>query len=304
MDLYLDEFMRGIKETMALHKQGESIFEMGGGNLFPTMGKQQMWQFSKAPGHIHFSDGMKSYSFKHEGELNEDDLDLEKIPDVPLPDLFKDSTSKGKAQVHRSDPGSIYFTLQEGTRNPTYTFKHTGGQKWKAIAKKRKAKEALKEPAFIANVNAEAIKEGMLKQAMEMLKSAEGGALDFFNRAAGGALNATVNAPLSIGLAPGRVGGAPAGGLNAPNMDTTGQMFGNAAKAGVLGAGVGLGYHGLKRHFWNTPEENAEEDPNAVVRRMALPALGMAGANMAERSLFPNYYRMASEGHTPTVTAK
>lgn len=296
MNLYLDEFMRGIKETMALHKQGESIFEMGGGNLFPTMERQQMWQFSKAPNHIHFSDGMKTYSFKHQGELNEDDLELEKIPEVPLPDLFKDSTGKGKAQVHRADPGSIYFTLQEGTRNPTYTFKHTGGQKWKAIAKKRKAKEALKEPAFISNINAESIKEGMLKQATEMMKSGEGDALDFFNQAAGSALKGVVNTPPTLALAPGRIGG------DNPAIDSGRDMLANAGKAGLVGAGLGLGYHGLKRHFWNTPEENAEEGSHALARRMALPALAMAGVNAAERNLAPRYYELAAQGKTPMPT--
>ena len=297
MNLYLDEFMRGIKETLELHKQGQSIFEMGGGNLFPTSEKQQMWQYSKAPGHIHFSDGVNTYSFKHDKELAEEDLDMEKIPDVPLPDLYKDSTGKGKAQIHRSDPGSIYFTLQEGTRNPTYTFKHTGGQKWKAIIKKKKAKAALQQPAFIPNVNAEAIKEGMLKQALEMSKSAEGGALDFFNNAAGSAMNAVVNTPHTLALAPGRIGG------DNPANDTGGQMLGNAAKAGLVGAGLGLGYHGLKRHFWNTPEENAEEGPNALARRVALPALGMAAANAGERSMFPNYYRLAAQGKSPMITS-
>lgn len=296
MNLYLDEFMSGIKEMLALHKQGESIFEMGGGNMFPNIEKQQMWQFSKAPGHIHFSDGMKTYSFKyHNGGLSEEDMEMEKIPDVPMPDLFKDSLSKGKAQVHRADPGSIYFTLQEGTSNPTYTFKHTGGQKWKAITKKKKAKEALKEPAFISNVNAESIKEGMLKQAAEMSKSATGGALDFFNQAGGKTLDAVVNAPHTLALAPGRIGGDPTG-------ETTGQMWGNAGKAGLVGAGLGLGYHGLKRHFWNTPEENEQEGSTAALTRIGLPALGMAGINMAERSLSKDYYQQAAQGHSPMLT--
>jgi hypothetical protein len=78
-------------------------------------------------------------------------------------------------------------------------------------------------------------------------------------------------------------------------------MWGNAAKAGVLGAGAGLGYHALKRHT-NTPEENAEENPHAGLFRTLLPAVGLAGMNMAERSVFPNYYQLASEGHTPLMT--
>jgi hypothetical protein len=299
MDLYFDEFIKGVKETLDLHKQGESIFEMGGGNMFPSIERQQMWQWSKAPGHIHFSDGMKTYSFKHQGDLADEDVDLEKIPDVPLPDLFKDSTGKGKAQVHRADPGSIYFTLQEGTRNPTYTFKHTGGQRWKAIVKKKKPKAQLAQPAFIPNVNAEAIKEGMLKAAEELLKDAQGGVLDFFNRAAGGALDTAVNAPGVMLNAPGRIGDSN------PGDDTLGQTLGNAGKAGLLGAGLGLGYHGIKQHFFNTPEENANENQSktTMLRRMLLPGLALGGANAISRTTFPDHIFRAGQGKTPTLTA-
>jgi hypothetical protein len=177
MNLYIDEMMAGIQEVMSLYKQGASIFEMGSGNLFPNLNSQKMWQFSRGEKHLHLSDGEHTYSFH--GDLADEDTELEKMPDVPLPDLFKDSKTKGKAQVHRADPGSIYFTLQEGTRNPTYTFRHVGNSKWKAIPKKRKVKEQISDQAVITNVNAESLKEGMAKFAEEFLKDAQGGVLDF-----------------------------------------------------------------------------------------------------------------------------
>jgi hypothetical protein len=74
--------------------------------------------------------------------------------------------------------------------------------------------------------------------------------------------------------------------------------------AGLGAAGGGL-YHGLKRNFYNTPEENAEEDakgPMLLARRMALPAVGLAGLNAAQNSLAPNYYQQASLGNHQSIT--
>ena len=125
-------------------------------------------------------DGTQTYSFG--GDLGEEDTDLEKLPDVPLPDMYKDSVSKGKAQVHRADPGSVYFTLQEGTRNPTYTLRHLGDNKWRAIPKKKSVKAQMAAPAAIPNVNVESIKQGMAKELDLFIKQGGlGGALDFFN---------------------------------------------------------------------------------------------------------------------------
>jgi hypothetical protein len=298
MNLYTSELLAGVTEMLNLYKQGSNIFDMGEGSLFPTMDKQQMWQFSKAPGHLHFSDGLKTYSFKTTGaELSDEDTELDKIPDVPLPDLFKDSTSKGKAQVHRSDPGSIYFTLQEGTSNPTYTLKHTGGPKWKAVAKKKKAKQALQAPAYIPNVNVESVKEGMLKEAEELLKEGNGGLLGFFNQAGGKAVDAAVNLPFHAALLPGRIGGPPG-----EHGDSLGSGVLNALKSGLAGAGVGAAYHGIK-HMTNSEEENEQDRLNhAMLKRIGIPALGMAAVNPLERSVFKNYYNLVGQGNTPRMT--
>lgn len=179
MNLYLEEFTAGIQEALSLYKQGNNIFEIKGGSLFPNIERQAMWQFSRGQKHLHLHDGQQTYSFG--GDLGEEDTDLEKLPDVPLPDLFKDSVSKGKAQVHRADPGSVYFTLQEGTKNPTYTLRHLGDNKWRAIPKKRKAKDQLAAPAAIPNVNVESLKQGMANELQMFAKEGDGGPLDFFN---------------------------------------------------------------------------------------------------------------------------
>lgn len=114
----------------------DNIFEMASGSPFPHNGSQTTWQYARSYDRIHLCDGTHTYSFK--GQLGNRDTELEKIPDVPLPDIYANSTSKGKAQVHRSDPNCIYFTLHDGTVNPTYTLKHGRGTKWQAIPKARK----------------------------------------------------------------------------------------------------------------------------------------------------------------------
>lgn len=79
----------------------------------------------------------------------------------------------------------------------------------------------------------------------------------------------------------------------------------DALVAGLGGAAAGGLYHGLKRNFYNTPEENAEEDakgPMLLARRMALPAVGLAGLNAAQNSLAPNYYQQAALGNHQSIT--
>jgi hypothetical protein len=301
----MNDFLQGLTETLALHKQGSNIFEIKGGNLFPNQTSQKMWQFARGPKHLHLSDGTHTYSFK--GDMKDEDTELEKDTDVPLPDMFTNATSKGRAQVHRSDPGSIYFTLQEGTQNPTYTLRHQTESKWKAIPKKRTVKKQMSEPAYIPNINVESVKTGMFHELESLLKQGTGGALDFFNHAAGSAIQGAGNLAATVGMAPGRIGGAigQAYGGDQSNhlknflLDNLGESGYNAGKAGLLGAGAGLVYDQAKRHLVNTPEETEEETGMNTVRRMALPALLMAGTNAAERSMAQEYYNQAALGKTP-----
>ena len=89
--------------------------------------------------HIHFSDGIHTYSF--EGKLAAHETLIQKIPSVPFPDLFTGSTQRGKIQVYRTGPKTIYFTICDGIKNPAYTFVHQKENIWKAIPKlKKKAK--------------------------------------------------------------------------------------------------------------------------------------------------------------------
>jgi hypothetical protein len=229
------------------------------------------------------------------------DSDLEKVEDIPLPDLFNHSTAHGKAQVHRSDPGSMYFTIQEGHNNPTYTLKHMGDSKWKAILKARKVKDKLKEPITPPNVNLEAVKEGMEKELQTFMKEAGGGLPGFFNQALGRGLQTTANLPTDIMGAVGRIGGPIVGPVNDPLNEPMGDWGLHGLESGAIGAGAGGLYHLLKRNLLNTKQENATEDAEGgkLGKRMLLPGLAMAGTNMAVRSALPNFVNDSSLKPSP-----
>ena len=282
MKLYADDFSEGVKEMMELYKQGNNIFDIKGGSLFPHNTSQKTWEYAKEGDNIHLSDGTHTYSFK--GQLADYDSELEKMPEVPLPDIFHNAQSKGKAQVHRSDPGSIYFTMQEGKNNPTYTLKHVGDNKWKAIPKKKKIKDMLKQPITPHNVNLEHVKEGMLKELEEMVKE---GFLQGLDKGLGQIAQEAVNLPANLALLPAKMTGPISGGNGA--TESLSSALGNAGLAGGIGALGGGAYHLAKRKMLNTQEENAQEDAEGghLLKRMLLPGAGMAGLNLAGRQMFP-----------------
>ena len=78
---------------------------------------------------MHLSDGTHTYSFI--GKLGLKDASLKNVPDVPIADFYANATSKGKAQVHRSDPLSIYFTIQDGRTNPSYNLRFVDDDIWR-----------------------------------------------------------------------------------------------------------------------------------------------------------------------------
>ena len=278
MNLYIEKFAEGIKEAVEEFKSAPSVFDIKGGNLVPHNTSQKMWNYNRGDGVIHFSDGTSTFSFKGTLDPYQQSV-LHKVTDVPLPEIINNK-GKNKAQVHRSDPGSMYFTLQEGKENPTYTLRHSGGDKWVAVPKARKAKKQLAQEAYIPNVNAEHVKEGMFNE-LELVKSA----------LVGEALQGLANLPARLALAPARQGGPETGlgDTNALASEPVGTSLERAGVAGLAGAGVGAGYHALKRKLYNTPEENAEEDqdPNTLLRRMATPAAVAGGASFLGRRMMP-----------------
>jgi hypothetical protein len=228
-------FCSGMEDMLALYKHA-NIYEQSG-TLFPTSNQQASWRFGKSDKQLHLSDGMQHHTFS----IDSGALDGEQEADLTRTEGVSASVDKG-AQVHRSDPSSLYFTMQDGYQNPTYTLKHVEGNRWKAIPKKRKVKAAAD---YLGNV---------------------------FN---------FLTAPGRI-----RVPGTGATGLRARPHNWT-----DTALATALGAGAGAAYHGAKRKFYNTEEENMIEDEEGykpILRRMLLPGALLGGVHAIENSLFTN----------------
>jgi len=265
MNLHLNEFEEGFNEMLLLCKTGNAVFDQGNGNLFPTSNQQKMWRFAKGAKHLQLHDGINVHHFNvTSGNLDGEDADLER-GEVNLHDFEQGAVSKGKAQIHRSDASHAYLTIQEGTKNPTYTLRHMGGNRWKAIAKKQKPKPT---GPVVPSINVEQFQ----KAAFDL------------NRAAGQATIGLANGLVRLGLSPGEVR-VPF--TNASGPGPRGWEWKDALMAGGLGAGAGAAYHYGKKHLYNTPEENEQEEqnPNLLLTRMAIPGAGMAVANAGMNSL-------------------
>ena len=104
-----------------------TIFDLDNGPL-PQITSQRTWHYSLGEYFLNLSDGTRTYSFIGKLEKN---AELKRIPDIPLPDIYNGAKVKGKAQVHGSDPSSIYFTIQDGHTNPTYTLRHETDDTWR-----------------------------------------------------------------------------------------------------------------------------------------------------------------------------
>lgn len=216
MNLYITELLEGLTETMTLHKRGEGIFDMGNHEMFPTIDSQQKWRYAKNDQNIRLSNGQNVYSFHApEGAKQDQEFPLQRVDGTSIHDFEQGATSKGLAQVHRADPGHIYFTIQEGKDNPTYTFRHVGEDKWKGIPKAKKKKHVVEgvmpaqpEPThtqppmqhehenMLPNVNPMDIKQAFLS---EVIKSA--GITEFGDSVVHGMLSPGRNPLLAGGIA-------------------------------------------------------------------------------------------------------
>jgi hypothetical protein len=287
MNFYPDDFMEGLKETINLFKQGENVFDMGNSALFPNIQKQTMWRYAQGPKSLRFTDGTHVYNFDVPEQIGEEEFLANRGGDIPITDFAGEGFKTGPAQIHRADPGSMYVTIQEGYRNPTYTLRHVGGSKWKVIPKKKAASKARamdRMQTVIPDQAQQAVKLGMV---MEFIKQA--GFMDGVNKVLGKGLEGTVNHGTTGFMLPGR----------------------NPLLAAGVGAAGGLGYHLAKKHLYNTDEENAQETSSDMWRRILIPSLGLGALGTAQKSLFsatpnadgmidkPLYYDQVRMGHTP-----
>jgi hypothetical protein len=152
-EIYTNDYLAGMLNTVRLYKQGANVFDIGSqGALFPTQNSQTKWRYAKTPQGLRLHDGNNTYNFTMPSEIGEEDTPIKRLPDTPSNEFENEASEVGLAQVHRSDPGSIYFTLQEGRQNPTYTIRHEGGENWRLVPKKRIRKVINSILGPIANV--------------------------------------------------------------------------------------------------------------------------------------------------------
>lgn len=251
MDFYFADFIEGLNDSLTKMSEDSSIFDIKG-SVFPNLSSQTKWEFARKDDHLHLNDGTHVYCFHLPDGEKEHDFPITKLDDVCFSEFNNSDATKGTIQVHRSDPGSIYFTMQDGHKNPTYTFKHVGGAQWRATPKARANATSLDQEAFI-------------KGAQDKL--AEG-------------LGETVLSPLLKGIdgaARGAVRGTMALGHD-PLL---------SAGAGLLG---GAAYDLGKRTFYNSDEENDEETLGDRLKRYLIPTAVMGLTGAAAKSAFPNYY--------------
>lgn len=262
MNIHLQDFIEGFAEQTSVNKQANAAFDQGGHSMFPNITSQQKWKYTHDNNKLHLSDGAKVYSFSHGGMQEENDFPVKRETEIDQTEFDKLPGKKGLAQIHRADPGSIYFTLQEGTKNPTLHLKHQGGDDWKAVPKKKKKKSG---PIMV--VNPETVKEAMLSKISELKKKA--GVAD--------AVNSVYHAAHLPGV---RLPGTE----NSPWIDFLG-------KAGI-GAGLGGAYHVARQQLYNTDEENAAENENKAVlaKRLLAPAAALGVTSAVQHDLMGDYY--------------
>ena len=279
-NLYIDDFVEGLEDALQKNADEHPLFTApNNASLFPTLSSQAKWKYARGEHHLHLHDGQKVYAFHlPTGLSHEEDFAAERKDDVDPSVFTEGATEHGLAQIHRADPGSIYFTLQEGRSNPTFTLKHTRESTWRGTPKKRKAKETI-----MPNVDHTALVEGV-KAAFAPDKTAD---FSPFEWAAGPGAHALQRAVFAPGEFVHRLG-------------NRGQHnFLGALGAAGVGAGVGAAYHFGKRNLYNTPEENADEDMRGghpLLRRMAIPALGAGVIGGAQASVFDNPYKLVESG--------
>lgn len=268
MDLYLQDFIDGLL-SVERQKIASDLFTTGANRaLFPMSTSQAKWKYAKGKDFIRLSDNTHVFHFKAPNVSQEEDFQMSREEDLPIDKWEDGATEKGLAQIHRSDPGSIYFTLQDGRTNPTYNLRHTGNNDWHASPKKRKKKELA-----ITNVNIDSIKEGM----EEVFKKKEANFVDDVGgmgyRGMHGLEHLLRSPGSAVNIGPVKIPGVLA-----------------AAGAGAL---AGTGYHLGKKYLYNTPEENAQEAEEGIMpalKRILYPTAALGGMAALNKSLASKYY--------------
>ncbi len=168
MQLDINAFIAGLEERFEFAKTAD-LFEQGQSSFFPMLQSQATWKYSLHGGKLHLNDGHHVYAFAFPAEVGDEDFPAERHPDSNHAE-FNKLPHQGIAQVHRADPGSIYVTLQDGAKNPTFTLQHQNASTWKGIPKK-KLKKLLNTPSETTEVDPAQFMAGATKEANDMLHS-------------------------------------------------------------------------------------------------------------------------------------
>ncbi len=139
VDLDLYAFARGVESE--LEKQGGNFSSLmdthtSDENILPSFEGQRKWRYVQTPEGLRLSDGDRVYSFGLTG-FGGDTLRVPRLSDPGLLDFEQGGIGKGTAQIHRSNPDSIYLTLANGRENPTFYLEHSYGKDWKYIPGKK-----------------------------------------------------------------------------------------------------------------------------------------------------------------------
>lgn len=136
MDLYIEDFLSGIYET--LHTKYATDFSVFENNtaIFPTHESQVRWQYAHDKDNLYLHDGASVHVFDFSNKQEQEAFPSIKHTDSNFSEFNK--LNKKSAQVHRSNPSMLYITLHDGTTNPTYTFRHEAENSWRIIPKSKK----------------------------------------------------------------------------------------------------------------------------------------------------------------------
>jgi hypothetical protein len=105
-------------------------------------GHRHLWAYSLGGGLLNFNTGISTHSFR--GQLGVNESEMERVPDVPLPDFFINSRQGGTVQVIKANERLIHFIMLDGYKNPTYEFQWQSHNKWRAILKPGKTAQRRK----------------------------------------------------------------------------------------------------------------------------------------------------------------
>ena len=259
MRLFFQDFLDGVQETLQI-KKASAVFDASAGtSIIPSIEKQQIWHYARQDKRLLLNDGNIVHHFEIKGvEDPDNDFPLSKLTDVAIPQ-FAALPNIGKAQVHRVNPGVVYVTLHDGKKNPTYTLKHELDDQWRAIPKVKAAEYEI--------------------EAEELLAFSEKIANEFMSQLASSPTTTLLDSSIK-GID--WLGRKAINGIMAPGVDPL--------RAAGIGLAGGAAYDIGKRWLYNTPEENAEENPTARILRYVAPAALLGGLGAATRSTFTNYY--------------